>query len=351
MVDSVMPAQTSDTMTYKTIYTTERSLFHQQRAIASAPPELDIVMLHQPSPEELAAHYVGTTYFISERSGAITADMIQAMTDLKLILRLGSLTYDIDAEAARANGVIVCYQPILGVIRVAEHAIMQMLALAKKLNDAQRVARQASPNWLESRRTDEDTFAYNWSNRQGIDQLYERTIGLVGFGEIGAEMARRLCGWGCTLLYNKRRRLPEAVERELRLHYVSKDELIASSDYLVNLLPYSPETDHAINAQTFASMKPGAYIVSVGSGSVIDEAALAQAIRSGKLGGAALDTYEWEPIKPDHPLLALEDANVILTPHTAAGSYTAAVENRERREDYTAIVCHLRGEPIPHRIV
>ncbi|MCS6837198.1 MAG: NAD(P)-binding domain-containing protein [Anaerolineae bacterium] len=345
-----MAAGDAVTSRYKTIFITERALFHQARAIASAPPELDIVMLRQPAPEELTPHYADAVYLISERSGAISAEMIRAMPNLKLILRLGSLTYDIDVEAARTAGVIVCYQPIVGVIRVAEHAILQMLALAKNLNDAQRIVYEARTDWGKSRRTDEDTFAYNWSSRQGINQLYERTVGLVGFGEIGAEVARRLSGWGCTLLYYKRRRLPEAVERELRLSYLQLDELVASADYLVNLLPYSPETDHAINAQTFASMKRGAFIVSVGSGSVIDEAALTEAVRSGRLGGAALDTYEYEPIEPHHPLLTLKDANLILTPHIAAGSYTAALEDRERREDYTAILCHLRGEPIPNRL-
>lgn len=98
-------------------------------------------------------------------------------------------------------------------------------------------------------------------------------------------------------------------------------------------------------------MKSGAFIISVGSGSVIDEGALAEAIRSGKLGGAALDTYEYEPIQADHPLLALQGANLILTPHLAASSYTAAIEDGERREDYTAILRHLGGQAIPHRLV
>ncbi len=340
-------------MPHNTVYTTERGQFHQERALAAAPPELAVTMLRQPDRETLRDALRDAEYLISERVGAIDADLIASAPQLKLILRLGSLTYDIDLEAARAAGVIVCRWSDVGVIRVAEHVVMQMLTLAKRLNDAQAVALDASPAWRECRRTDEDTFAYNWSNRQGIDQLYERTVGILGMGEIGAELARRLAGWGCSILYHKRRRLPESVEAELALTYTDHDTLIAQAHYLVDLLPYFPETDMSLNAATFAAMRDGAYIVSCGSGSVIDEAALAEAVRLGKLGGAALDTFEWEPIRADNPLIAAAraGANIVLTPHIAAGSYTAAIADRERAADYTNILRHLRGEPILHRLV
>ena len=107
-------------MPHKTVYTTERGEFHQERAITSAPPELEVVMLRQPSDGELIAKAVDAVYFISERTGVISADLLAKMPNLKLILRLGSMTYDIDTAAAKSAGVVVCYQPVLGVIRVAE---------------------------------------------------------------------------------------------------------------------------------------------------------------------------------------------------------------------------------------
>jgi lactate dehydrogenase-like 2-hydroxyacid dehydrogenase len=169
-------------------------------------------------------------------------------------------------------------------------------------------------------------------------------------GEIGTELARRLQNWGCTLIYNKRRRLPGHVEAELGLTYVDRDILFAQSDYIANLLPYFPDTDKVINADSFASMKDGAGIVSCGSGSVIDEAALAEAIKSGKLGGAALDTFEWEPIKADNPLITLAkaDYNVLLTPHIAAGATAAA--HLQRQGDYTNILNHINGTPLQYRV-
>jgi len=290
---------------YKTIFTTERGLRQQQAALNAAPPELDITILRQPDKATLLPHLAEAEYFISERTGVINIELIQAAPRLKLIQRLGALTYDIDTAAAKAAGVTVCYWPVGSVIRVAEHLLMQMLALSKRLRESEAIALAASAEWAPSRRTDEDTFAHNWSNRQDVEGLWQKTIGIMGFGEIGAELARRLKGWDCTVLYHKRRRLPSEVELELGLTYVDSDTLFSQSDYIANLLPYFKNTDLMINADFFAKMKTGAALVSCGSGSVIDEAALAAAIRSGKLSGAALDTFEWEPIKADNPLIAL----------------------------------------------
>ena len=106
-----------------------------------------------------------------------------------------------------------------------------------------------------------------------------------------------------------------------------------------------------INADFFAKMKTGAALVSCGSGSVIDEAALATAIQSGKLSGAALDTFEWEPIKADNPLIAVakQGYNVLLTPHIAAGA--TAVAAQERLSDYTNLINHINGQPLKYRLV
>lgn len=336
---------------HKTVFTTERGHRHQQAALQAAPNTLDITMLRQPDRQTLLAHLAEAEYLISERIGEIDAGMIAAAPRLKLILRLGSLAYDIDTGAAKAAGVAVCTWPVGSVIRVAEHVMLQMLALSKKLRETELIALEASPEWGQSKRTDEDTFAYNWSNRQNIEGLWRTTIGILGFGEIGAELSKRLQGWDCTLLYNKRRRLPEKVETELGLTYAGLDDLLARSDYLVNLLPYFPETDQMINSDYFARMKDGAALVSCGSGSVIHEADLAQAVKSGKLSGVALDTFEWEPIKADNPLIPLARAgyNVLLTPHIAAGATAAAAQERAR--DYTNIVNHISGRPLLYRIV
>jgi phosphoglycerate dehydrogenase-like enzyme len=156
---------------YKTVFTTERGHRHQQIALNAAPDNLDITMLRQPDKTTLLPHLAEADYFVSERTGVIDAEMIQAAPKLKLILRLGSLTYDIALDAAKAAGVAVCYWPVGSVIRVAEHLVMQMLALSKKLGETEAIALAAGAEWGESKRTDEDTFAYNWSNRQNVEGL------------------------------------------------------------------------------------------------------------------------------------------------------------------------------------
>jgi phosphoglycerate dehydrogenase-like enzyme len=347
---------------HRTLFLTERGLRHQRSALRAAPPELDVTMLRQLTParslgcseEELRPYLRDAEFLISERTGVIDAETIAAAPQLKLILRLGTLAHDIDLEAARRAGVAVCIRPQPGAIMVAEHLVMQMLALVKRLREVEAVVILAAQNQTLSRRTDEDTFAYNWSGRQDIGALWGKTVGILGFGEIGTELARRLRGWNCRVFYHRRRRLPPTVERELAVSYRELDDLLPVTDVLVNLLPYAPETDRSLSAPAFAKLKRGAYLVSCGSGSVIVEADLAAALRAGHLAGAALDTFEWEPLPADNPLrvLALENrsANLLLTPHTAAGAAAAGVVP-SRADDYVPIMQFLRGEPPDHRLV
>ena len=256
---------------HRTLFMTERGRFHQQFALDAAPPALDVVMLRQPDPAELAAQLAEAEFIISERAGVIDAAMIAAAPHLRMIVRVGSLAHDIDLDAARGQGVIVSLWPQPGVIFVAEHIILQMQALVKRLREAEAKALGAgSDTWAASRRTDEDTFAYNWTQMLDVGGLFEKTVGILGFGEIGAEVARHLQGWGCRVLYNRRRRLPEVLEAELGIIYAAQDEVLAESDFVANLLPYYPETDMVLGAEAFARMKRGACLVSCGSGSVID---------------------------------------------------------------------------------
>jgi phosphoglycerate dehydrogenase-like enzyme len=334
------------------LFITQRGLRHQQAALEAAPPEIDITMRRDPARQEILELLPGMEALISERAGTLDAEIIAAGQKLRLIQRLGAQTWDIDLQAARAARIPVCYWPVRTCVLVAEHMLMQMLGLLKRVRELMQVAAEAGDWGKPPRRCDEDYFAYNWSGRQNTGSLWRQTVGILGFGEIGTELARRLKGFQCTLLYNKRRRLPLLAEAELGLTYAARDELIAHSDVVCSLLPYFPETNMSINAGFFKAMRPGAVFVHCGSGAVVDEAALIEALRSGHLGGAALDTYTYEPIRPDDPLLGLaRDAlqNLILTPHVAAGA-TAAVRDA-RRDDYTNIRAVFEGGELQYRLV
>ena len=334
------------------LFLTDRSPRHQEAAIAGAPAACRVVMLRRPTRAELMVQLAEADFLISERAGVIDAGMIAAGPRLRLIQRLGSLTHDIDTAAAEAAGVPVCTMPLPGCVMVAEHMLLQILALAKRLPEAMAVANAAEDWGHPSQRTDENTFAYNWSGRTDMAGLWEKTIGILGFGEIGAELARRLQPFlPARVLYHKRTPYPPTTESDLGITYAPPEQLYAESDFLCCLLPFFPETDQSLNAQVFDAMKPGAWLVHCGSGSVIDEHALADALRSGQLGGAALDTFEWEPLTPANPLLPLARdpaMNVLLTPHTAAGP-GAGYGGRER--EYANIVRVLEGEPLLYQIV
>jgi phosphoglycerate dehydrogenase-like enzyme len=338
--------------TVKTLFITHRGERHQQDALAAAPPELEIIMRRSPSKDDIMALLPGVEFLISERSGEIDADMIAAGTDLRLIQRLGSQTWDIDLASAQRAGIAVSYWPVYSSIMVAEHMLLQILALAKRLREMIAITNAAGEWGQPPRRSDEDTFAYNWSHRVGVRGIFKSTVGIVGFGEIGLELARRLRPFECTVLYNKRSPLPSQAEADLGIAYAGLDELLARSDTVCMLLPYFAETEGIVNDAFLARMKPGALLVSAGGSGILDEAAVARAYAAGHVAGFATDTFEWEPVHPGSPLLPvarLQDANVVLTPHTAAG--TQPVGPTGRLDDYTNLLNLIYGRPLEFRMV
>jgi len=335
---------------HNTLFLTQRGLQHQQWAMEGAPPELALVMRRGADREELLALLADAEFLISERSGVIDAEMIAAAPNLRLIQRLGRQTWDIDLDAARRAGVPVCYLPNNGCIMVAEQMMLQMLATLKRLREGMAVTAEGADWGIETKRGDEDTFAYNWSRRTGIGRLTGATVGILGFGEIGLEVVEQLRGFHCTVLYHKRTRLAEDVEKQLGIEYAAPDAIAAASDIVCSLLPYQGPKE-PLDAAYFARMKPGAIFVHCGSGAVIDQPALLAALRAGHLAGAALDTYTYEPLSAGDPLVdAVQDPalNLILTPHTAAGGVTAS--GRGRAADYDNILALLAGQALEYQI-
>ena len=340
---------------------------HQAWRLAAAPPAVNVTMRRNPTRDEIIGLIPQADALISERTGVIDRHIIAAGASLKLIQRIGSLYYDIDLNAARERGIPVTVRPIRSVIAVAEHVMMQMLVVLRRAMPLQQVVRTppeaftfraplkpgdtASDVPFTPRRTDEDVFAFNWSHQTRVGLLYRKTVGILGFGEIGTELSRRLLTWGCRILYAKRTRLPSETEQDLHIEYREQEALLRESDIVVCLLPYFRETDQWLNAERIHMMKPGAILCEAGSGSVVDESAVADAIHSGHLAGAAFDTYEWEPIKQDNPLLRLADndpnANIFLTPHIGSCN---DIPHSEFPEFYANVVRVMNGEAVEMRV-
>ena len=337
------------TQTLELLWITNRGERHQQSALRAAPPGVHVSMCRNPDEMRLYNLLHHADVLISERGGSIDSDDLAQAPRLKLIVRLGSLTHDIDLEACQARGIAVSRQPVIGSILVAEHIVMMILTLVKRLNETQS-ALLGADHGLSAVRSGEDTFSYNWNRLSGIGGLIHKTVAITGMGEIGVELARRLQPFHpAAILYHKRTRYPADVEASLSLHYASPENCYQQADFLVNLLPYSPETELSINASVFSQMKSGSFVVHAGSGSTLHESDLVDAIVSGRLSGAALDTYEYEPFPVDHPLIALvrdPKHNLILTPHIAGGSSAP-----DRREDYAEVERFRAGESLHFRII
>jgi len=340
-------------MTDQVLFLTHRGERHQQSALAGAPANFEITMLHDATKAEIKKNISGKKFLITERSDMIDADIIAAGKDLRLIQRLGSMVYDIDLQAAKNSGVSVCYLPIPMTVMVSEHILTQMLLLTKHIREAMHVITLDTDWGIQPQKCDEDTFVINFTGRKTIGTLYKATVGIIGFGEIGGELARRLKGFDCNVLYHKRSRLSEFAEQDLSITYASQDQLLKQSDFVVMLLPFMPETKAMVNQEFIKKMKPGACLVSCGASGLFNEEDVAKALASGYLGGVATDTFAWEPINQDSPLLDLArdpEANIMLTPHTASGSINPNALP-DRRGDYINLVSYNNKQPLIDQVV
>lgn len=242
------------------------------------------------------------------------------------LIQLLSAGYDtVNLSGCRAAGIPVALNGGANAIGVAEHAITLILATLKHLAELNEAVHRG-----------------DWRGSQ--PRLYElagSTVGIVGMGQIGRHVAERLAGWGADLVYADPVRLAPERERELRLTYLPLEELLARSDVVTLHCPLSDATRHLIDRRTLKLLKPTAVLVNTSRGEVMDEVALAEALRERRLLGAGLDVFQQEPPRRDHPLFGLR--NVILTPHVAGPTWQSWP--RRFANGYANIERVQRGEP------
>jgi D-3-phosphoglycerate dehydrogenase len=237
---------------------------------------------------------------------ALTGAMLeQALPRLRFIQKWGIGVDKIDVEAARRLGIPLAITGGANAVPVAELAVALMLSVYRRIPYADRKTR-----------------AGEWIKPQMRGMCYmidDKTVGLLGFGAIARMVARRLAGFDCRVVYYDVNRADHITERALNARWVPFEELLATSDILSVHVPYTKATANLIDAGAIARMKDGAVIVNTARGGIVDEAALLDALTSGKLRGAGLDVFSSEPPPADHPLLRLE--NVVLTPHAGGGVF------------------------------
>ena len=259
----------------------------------------------------------------------LTADVIQSMQRARVIVRYGIGVDNVDLLAAKARGIPVCNVPDYCIDEVADQTLAFMLATTRQVLSnchAVREGRWGLATPLEQMRT-----------------LRDLTVGLVGFGRIGREVAARLQPFHCRVLVHDPAVTDEAVQKS-GCHSARMDQLFAESDLISLHCPSMPQTRGMINRDSLSAMKQGAILINVARGDLIDSDALCEALLRKQLSAAALDVFTPEPIPSDHPLLQME--NVIFASHIASCSVRAVRTLRETAATIAAMA--LRGEPLPN---
>lgn len=235
----------------------------------------------------------------------IDAAVLERAPRLRIVANATVGYEHVDLRACAARGIVVTNTPDVLTEATADLAWALILATVRRLPQAERSLRAG------------EFHGWGFWDYLGGD-LYGRTLGIFGKGRIGRAVARRAGGFGMRVVYHSRTRIPPKEEARLGAEPVSFDELLARSDVLTLHAPLTPETRHAIGREALGRMKPGAYLVNTARGALVDEAALVEALREGRLAGAGLDVYEREPkVTPG----LLELPNVVLLPHVGSATH------------------------------
>lgn len=256
------------------------------------------------TPEELLKEIPEYDALIIRSGTQVTAEVLEKAEKLKVIGRAGVGVDNVDKEAASKKGVIVMNTPGGNTISTAEQTLTLMLALSR--NTAEAVASVKRGEWERKKYVGTEVFG--------------KTLGLIGLGRVGYEVCKRAQAFGMKVIAYDPFAAKETATK-LGIQLAKLAEVIKEADYLTVHTPKNDETTHMISTKEFEYMKDGVRIINCARGGIIDEAALAEALKSGKVAGAALDVYEQEPPDPDNPLLKME--NVVATPHLGASTEEA----------------------------
>jgi gluconate 2-dehydrogenase len=257
------------------------------------------------SPAQLAERLQGKAGVITTGSERVDAALLAACPQLKIVANIAVGYNNFDLPAITAAGVLASNTPDVLTETTADFGFALLLATARRLTESEHFLR-----------------AGQW-NRWALDmfagaEVHGSTLGILGMGRIGQAIARRGAhGFGMKVIYHNRSRLDASMEAECKASYVGKEELLKTADHLMLVLPYSAESHHAIGAAEIAQMKPTATLVNIARGGIVDDAALAAALRDKRIAAAGLDVFEGEPkVHPD----LLTVPNIVLTPHIASAT-------------------------------
>jgi glyoxylate reductase len=306
----------------------------QQCVIDTIAESCEVVVhpIDEPMPADLLLNAVRDVDGLMASGVRVGKNIIDAAAQLRVVSTIAVGYDNIDVAACSERRILVTNTPDVLTEATADTAFALLLATARRVVEGDRYVREG--RWSQ----------WEWGLLWGVD-VQRKTLGLYGFGRIAQATARRGRGFGLRILYHARHRAPEAIEHELAAEFVDRETLLRQSDFLSLHVPLTPETRHAIAARELALMKPTAFLINTARGSIVDEPALIEALRSGKLAGAGLDVFENEPQVP--PALTAMD-NVTLLPHVGS----ATTETRLRMSILAAdnLLLALRGQRPPNLV-
>ncbi len=293
------------------------------------PDCLKLITLASIGKDELLAKLGDADFVIAVK---LDAEEIGMARHLRLI-QLAGVGFDgVDLKAATRARIPVAQTVDGTIVGVAEHTILLILALYKKLIEADASLRRGE--WLV------------WQLRPESYTLHGRMVGIFGLGRIGREVAKRCRAFGAEVLYHDPYRLEQSREAELGVRFVERDDLLRKSDVVSLHLPLSPDTRRFFGEREFRLMKPSAIFINTARGDVVDEEALVCALREGWIAGAGLDVFGAEPPHLDNPLFGLK--NTVLTPHCATGTRDSIIEKtRAACENFLRVIAGER----PHNVI
>jgi glyoxylate/hydroxypyruvate/2-ketogluconate reductase len=254
---------------------------------------------------ELIQHLQGKEGAFTTGGERIDAELLAACPQLKICANMAVGYNNFDLAAMTAAGVLATNAPDVLTETTADFGFALLMATARRITESEHFLRAGK--WTK----------WSYDMFAGAD-IHGAMLGILGMGRIGQGIAKRGAhGFGMKVVYHNRSRLDAALEAECKASYVSKEELLKTADHLVLVLPYSPESHHTIGAAELALMKPTATLVNIARGGIVDDAALAAALRNRTIAAAGLDVFEGEPkVHPD----LLRVPNVVLTPHIASAT-------------------------------
>jgi lactate dehydrogenase-like 2-hydroxyacid dehydrogenase len=285
------------------------------------------------APEELARRLADKRGVLATVMDRIDEPVLSAAPDLKVVSNIAVGTNNIDIAACTRRGIRVTNTPGVLDDTTADLTWALLMAAARRIAEGDALVRRGE--WR---------VGFTMQSPLGTD-VHDSTLGIIGMGRIGQAIARRAAGFDMRIVYNNRKRIPEADEKRLGATWLDMHELLATADFVVVMVPYSPAVHHLIGAAEIARMKPTAILVNTARGGVVDDAALVEALKARRIAGAGLDVFEGEPkLNPGF----LDLPNAVLTPHI--GSATRATRMRMCETAAANLTAVLEGRAPPNLV-